>query len=183
MELYLNAIKDIKLSKIECPCCKASGQCEYISPYKRTMISAADDTQKVQYLLIKRAKCNSCGRTHAILPDILVPYGSYSIRFILIVLTKYLQRKTSVATFCDKWHIAASTLYSWIHLFIDHYSSFVSALDRISKVTEEAIASVENHDTFMNAFFERFRFHFLQLKTTSYSPPHSPSGSFPGGRT
>ena len=183
MELYLNATKDIKVSKITCPCCKAPGQCEYISPYKRMMISAADDTPKVQCLSIKRVKCNSCGHTHAILPDILIPYGSYSIRFILIVLTKYLQRMTSVAVFCDKWHIAVSTLYSWIHLFIDHYSSFVSALDRISSISEKEIASVVDHDTFINAFFERFRFHFLQCKTTSYSPPHSPSGSFPGGRT
>ena len=183
MELYLNATKDIKVSKFTCPCCNASGQCEYISPYKRTMISAADDTPKVQYLSIKRVRCNSCNHTHAILPDILIPYGSYSIRFILIILTKYLHRKTSVAAFCNMWHIAVSTLYSWIHLFIDHYSAFVSALDRISSISEKAVTSVEGHDTFIDDFFQRFRFHFLQHKTTSCSPPHSPSDAFPGGRT
>lgn len=183
MELYLNATKDIKVSKIKCPCCKASGQCEYISPYKRMMISAVDDTPKIQCLSIKRVRCTSCGHTHAILPDILIPYGSYSIRFILIVLTKYLARKISVAEFCDRWHIAVSTLYTWIHLFIDHYSSFVSALDRISSISAKVIASVEDHDGFIKAFYERFRFHFMQRKTTSYSPPHSPSDSYPGGKT
>ncbi|MBO5629300.1 MAG: hypothetical protein J5965_09540 [Aeriscardovia sp.] len=74
-------------------------------------------------------------------------------------------------------------LYSWIHLFIDHYSAFVSALDRISSISEKAVTSVEDHDTFIDDFFQRFRFHFLQHKTTSCSPPHSPSDAFPGGRT
>ena len=40
-------------------------------------------------LRVPRVKCTSCGRTHALLPEMLIPYSSYSLRFVLTVLEAY----------------------------------------------------------------------------------------------
>lgn len=183
MELYLNATSSVRLSKIQCPCCHSTGQCTAIGPYNRTMISVTKGSRSEQTLSVKRFICNSCRHTHALLPDILIPYGSYSIRFILTVLVLYLHRKTSVADFCDKWHISVSTLYSWISLFIRHYSAFHSSLDHIRSLSAKPVNRVRHADNFISDFFNRFRFHFLQLKTTSCYHPHPPADSFPDGMT
>ncbi|WP_276624136.1 DUF6431 domain-containing protein [Syntrophomonas wolfei] len=61
--------------------------------------------------------CKSCGHTHAILPEVIIPYRSYSILFILTVLRDYYTRSDDIWEIGDKYQIAVSTLYLWIHLF------------------------------------------------------------------
>ena len=110
-ELYDRAVSNFMPSKQPCPVCGAVGRFRKINSYKRYMISSNGSSRVETTLSIHRFLCESCGHTHALLPDILIPYGSYSLRFILTVLLGYLKRSCPVVKFCEKWHIAVSTLY------------------------------------------------------------------------
>lgn len=141
-----------------------------MSTYSRMLITVENDERREYDIDVINLKC-ACGHWHALLSDILIPYASYSARFILHVLRQYLQRTCTVASLCGKWQIAISTLYDWIHRFTSHYNLWAGIMRRISWVTLHAIHEVCSYVDFAAAFNEKFPgFSFLQ----EYRPPVSP---------
>lgn len=103
-------------SKCSCSKCNTIGRLTEIHSYKRDMISVENGKRIDTTLIIPRYRCDSCGRTHALLPDVLIPYGSYSLRFILFILQAYLHRSCTVAELCEaagfqRWMSLPSTLW------------------------------------------------------------------------
>lgn len=78
---------------------------------------------------IKRVRCVSCGHTHAILPDYIVPYTSYSLLFILRVLAGHFLGLGSVEQLCRRYSISVSMLYQWKALFLTHKEIWLGALE------------------------------------------------------
>ena len=170
-ELYDRAVSNFKPAMQPCPVCKTVGLFREIDSYERYMISADGSSRVESTLSIHRFQCESCGHTHALLPDILIPYGSYSLRFILTVLLGYLKRSCPVVKFCEQWNIAVSTLYEWIHLFVDQYNAWCSILDRILWVDATSLSSVSSIPAFPYDFLIRFGFSFLRGRTATPSGP------------
>jgi len=172
-DLFDKAIADIRPSKLVCPSCGAAGQCQLLGSYPRMLISVSPEGKRTeQEVSVPRIRCASCSSTHAILPDVAIPNGSYSLRFILTVLDDYLKRRCSVQSFCDYWQISVSTLYGWIHLFIEQYSAWCLVLDRIVRITRQALEAVSSESQFPDRFHSRFARSFLQGRplTTRFSP-------------
>lgn len=165
-------------SRIRCPVCGALGRCRPIGAYKRMMITVVDGDRSEVELEISRVQCDSCRHTHALLPDVLVPYGSYALRFILHVLAEYLRRCEPVAQLCERWAISISTLYGWIHLFREQHNLWFRILDRISWVTRSALTKICDIPAFPSAFFERFHVSFLQRPATRSHPAGRGGGLF-----
>lgn len=88
-ELYQAYTKKINPSKFPCPICRTKNpDWKKHAAYERYIISF-ENGKSINYLVvIIRYKCDSCGHTHALLPEFLIPYRSYSILFILSVLNK-----------------------------------------------------------------------------------------------
>jgi hypothetical protein len=161
-QLFDTAVSAFDTSACSCPLCNAKGRLKQIKPYERHMISVTNGAREDTVLSVRRFLCESCGHTHALLPDILVPFGSYSLRFILTVLAGYLERPGTVADYCAQWQIGVSTLYGWIHLFISHYNAWCLILDRILWVCRDALQSVSSVPAFPSGFLSRYGFSFLQ---------------------
>lgn len=170
-QLFEQALSDFVPSKCSCPACGAVGRFEKAQSYNRFLISVSHGERIETVVSVPQIKCTSCGHTHAILPDILIPFGSYSLRFILTILYRYLTRPGTVADFCEHWGIAISTLYGWIHLFIDQYNAWCRVLDRILWICKDAIGAIRSFHAFPSDFFHRFRFSFLQRQKTSPTVP------------
>ena len=151
-----------------CPCCGSCSNHSIYSSYKRTMITFSGGHRTNLEVSIPRIKCH-CGHTHAIIPDVLIPYGSYSLRFILIVLFKYLVRSSSIAELCDKYQISRSTLYEWIHLFIHHFNLWIGKIGEIKSLCLSAIRTIRTFEGFPNHFFRSFRHSFMQPRPKATS--------------
>jgi len=167
-ELFLLFTQDFKRHcKYTCPCCGNSHDLHYHTSYNRMMISIRHGKRFEETISIRRLIC-PCGHTHALIPDFLIPYGSYSIRFILHVLLHYLIRNCSVTTLCEYFQISISTFYDWKKLFIDHHNLFIGAINEINRLTYSSLNTVSDISSFPFEFFNRFGFSFLQktYKTT-----------------
>lgn len=79
----------------------------------RYMITLKANHIETEILRIPRVKCDSCGHTHAVLPEMLIPYSSYSIRFVLTVLKDYFLHAHTVEKICEMYQIAHSTFYAF----------------------------------------------------------------------
>lgn len=161
--------ESIDVSSLTCPHCKSLGNCSFFASYDRFLISVEGEHRVDYTITIKRVLCSSCGKTHALLPDVLIPFGSYSLRFILHILQAYLLRKVPVSDFCEYWQISVSTLYDWIHTFMEHYELFFGILYRLNWICLDALHKVSSFPFLTSRFFEAFPFSFMQLSFTSCS--------------
>ena len=151
-----------------CPACGAKDCCYgHHDSYDRWMITIICGVRKEYLVTIQRAVCKSCGAPHALLPDILIPYSQYSLRFILCVLKAYASREGTVLDVCRQFSISASTLYKWRDLFEKHANLWLGILDRISQISVKDIEKFENIDRLPSVFFLRYGFSFLQKHRTT----------------
>ena len=169
--LIRDSVKHTSLFRLKCPTCGAVGRCRSSGSYRRMMITVVANERREIELDIPRVCCESCRHTHSLLADALIPYGSYTLRFILHVLYAYLHRSEPVAKICEQWAISISTLYSWIHLFFEQHNIWVRVLDRISWVTEAALRKIEDIPCFPARFLERFQFSFFRWPGATRSHP------------
>ena len=178
MELLTLAEEKLAVEQIRCPDCGTKGSCRRINSYQRMVITVLEGRRVEEVVRIPRVQCLACKNTptHALLPDVLIPHRSYSLRFILFVLRAYLTRQGTVRALCEDWQIAVSTLYEWIHLFVDQYNLWCKVLDRISWICKPALDRISDVLALPSVFFNTFRFSFLQRQKATPSPPVTDSG-------
>ena len=162
-QIFRSFIGSSSLPKERCDNCSSEDSYSGYDSYSRMMICLIGGKRAEIEISVPRVKCH-CGRTHALLPDILIPFSSYSLRFIISILWRFIHRRSTVAGFCEYWEISVSTIYYWKHLLLLHYSLWADAVDRIRVMsgTAAALISVSFADELPSVFYKRFGFSFLQ---------------------
>ena len=159
-EIFDHAVAGIDLSHCTCPVCKSTGRFRKIDPYERQMITVEDNARVEVPIFVPRALCEACGHTQSFLPDNLIPFSSYTLRFVLNILYGYLDRPGTVKDFCSSWQIAVSTLYMWIHLFYEHFSLWKKPPNRTTRLSKGCLDQILK--TSPSAFYNALGFSFLQ---------------------
>ena len=94
-----------------CPICGVAGKCHIHDYYSRSIIDFKDGHLEKTDLCVLRIFCNSCEHAHAVLPDVIIPYSSYSLLFVLRLLGEYFSRLSSVECLCERFAITTKQLY------------------------------------------------------------------------
>ena len=157
-----------------CPFCGAKHPVwSYHDSYQRYLISFEGGTTVTHEIDISRMACSSCNHTHAILPEIIIPYSSYSLLFVLQVLRDYYLSHLTVHALCNKYQISPSTLYAWKRLFLIHKTLWLGILENIYQTAIDFLSSMPsiNTSTDLSSFFEQHGHSFLQgvSKTAHFS--------------
>ena len=148
-----------------CPFCGSRGCCVRFASYIRIVVDFCDGRPVDEEVRIPRVRCRSCGCTHAILTDHLIPYRSYSLFFILRVIGEYLLRLRPVEKLCARFWITHSTLYRWTALFRAHKAEWLGLLqdlerDPVSFLKD--LASLPEYCSFSGGFYRKTLLSFLQ---------------------
>jgi hypothetical protein len=160
-----------------CPKCGTVGSLVPHGSYERNLIS--HDGQKIVETRVatSRYKCKSCGRTHALLPDNVVPYCQHDLHFIFTVLAAYFSRTTTVLEVCSRFGIAYSTIYEWQKLLDEHATLLLGQLLRrethLLSFLHQLIGS-EDLSNKLFAFYSKHGFSFMQSRSGLASHSHSP---------
>jgi hypothetical protein len=146
-----------------CPLCGAKHpHWSFYANYERYLISFEHGATVTYRISVTRLICSSCGHTHAILPEIIIPYGSYSLVFILTVLRDYYLSQMTVQALCDKFQIAHSTLYAWKRLLTLHKKLWLGLLRDLSTKPLDFLALLPSLTTSDDLFL------FYRLHATSF---------------
>lgn len=128
--LFLQCMAQFNPEDHICPYCGAKHpDWKKHAVYERCLISFENGQVVAYRIIVVRYKCSSCNHTHAILPEYIIPYQSYSFLFIIAVMRDYFTGSLTVEGICDKYGIAVSTLYSWKRLFLRHKKIWLGLLD------------------------------------------------------
>ena len=162
-DLFNKFMAEFDPRKHSCPWCNTkSPDWKYHADYERWLISFEGGVAVTYRLEILRYKCPSCGHTHAILPESIIPYQSYSFLFIIAVMRDYYTRILTVANICDKYNISTSTLYSWKELFLLHKKLWLGLLE------DAYTSSLGFLDSFYDRSFQYDLQKFFQIMRISF---------------
>ena len=177
VEIFKKATDEFDHYNESCPRCGAFGKLSPCGSYSRDLVSYEDGVTVDSRVSPRRFKCASCGATHALLPDILIPYSPYSLRFKLTALTAYFDKDTIVSAVCERFGIAISTLYSWKKLLLEHkellLGIIVSQKESATFFIQSLLLSPCLSER-LSSFFRRHAFSFMQrmpLTATRSLPP------------
>lgn len=164
-----------------CPVCHAKACLSPFASYTRYLVEWKEDLPITHEVTVQRYRCSSCGHTHALLPSPLVPYSSYSLRFILLVLRDYFLHRACVQKICEHAGISVSTFYRWKALFLAHKALWLGMLEDLKASAEVFLDGMDG--TLLQGFCRKFLFSFLQrLRSASPDPPSGAPGQ-PSGST
>jgi hypothetical protein len=104
----------------ECPGCFAVGRFTLHGSYERHIVYFENKKLVHKQLDIKRIRCRSCGRTHAVMPGDLTPYRLLSLYVLLYILTVCITKKFSVLKLAEKLQFSCQYIYSCIFAFDLH---------------------------------------------------------------
>ena len=163
-ELLKAASESFRPNEAKCTGCGAVGGFSYHGEYRRNLVVFDNEVNTLD-LCISRHVCASCGRTHAVLPPFIVPFGSYSLFFIIKVLREYFSRRImglTVSDICERHLISVSTLYKWKSLFLAHKSLWLGILEDLKVSDLDFLTMHVPCPSSLKGFSGRFGFSFLQ---------------------
>lgn len=137
-----------------CPYCGASHCCSDHASYDRNLIDFISGKPVYHRISVSRVICSNCGHTHAILPDLIIPYSTYGLFFILRVIAEYLMHRSSVEQLCLRFSITHSMLYRWFSLFLEHKALWLGALASVETQALPFLMGIASQE--YSAFSSRF---------------------------
>ncbi|MCL1819248.1 MAG: DUF6431 domain-containing protein [Oscillospiraceae bacterium] len=155
-----------------CPKCGAVGKLVENGDYGRGLTSYEDGRIIDSEVRPKLFFCASCETSHALLPDIIIPYGRYSLLFVLAALIAYFERADTVEKICGQFGIAVSTIYDWRGRIASHKELMLGALlsqkQRAHSYVLGLLDSNDLSDT-LRRFFRKYGFSFMQRRSAPAS--------------
>ena len=160
-----------------CPKCGARGKLSEHGDYGRYLVSFEDGGITADLVRPDRFRCSSCGSSHALLPDIIIPYGRYSLLFVLAVLIAYFGGAATVASICEKFGIAVSTIYDWKKRIAEQKGLMLGALISQKQGMHAYILGLLASDDISDIlcrFYRKFGFSFMQRRSASAARSRPP---------
>ena len=133
-ERIQSALKNISARTLVCHGC---GRCGCMVPhgtYRRGITYEREGKVVDSFVMVPVFYCPFCNYCHAILTDFLIPFCSFTLRFVLCALKDYLERPRGVTVreICARYQVSLRTLYTWKKRFLGHLSSFAASVDLLS---------------------------------------------------
>ena len=133
--------------------------------YERSLVTFPDGKPEVLRLKIPRVQC-PCGKSHALLPDFIVPYLSYSLPMILHILSDYFNRRLTIRGICEKYMVSPPLIYRFKKMFLIHKKQWLGVL------RDMEISALSFMDELLTASYSLFMDAFLRLTTYSFLQSH-----------
>jgi transposase-like protein len=169
INIFDEHIKTLNIEVLVCPFCGAKHALSSFASYQRHLVTYDNNAAQDNILIIPRYICSSCGRTHAFLPSVIVPYMSFSFKFTVSLIHDYLVRKYhSVEAMCEHYGIAISTFYRILKKFKEDKQLWLGILEdnlisNLSFVQHIINSSFDEIEDFIIQFFNQNGSSFLQV--------------------
>ena len=150
-ELYNDDIKKISYASLKCSC-GAVGHFHDHARYSRYLVIDSDTTI---ILSVQRIMCESCHRTHALLPDIIIPFRVFSNPLVKKIISSFYDQKNIVSAVSRIFHLSYEAVSSLISFFTKNH------LHRLEVLSAQYDIDILNH-SFHYLFWNENRIIFMQ---------------------
>ncbi len=106
-------INEINVTGFECPNCK-SHEFNYYGSYKRFLIVLIGEEETELCVKIKRIRCKGCGKTHAVIPDFIIPYKVYGFNIVNKVMYLKINNIKTNKEIEEKYGVSRQLIRVWL---------------------------------------------------------------------
>lgn len=99
-----------------CPCCKGK-EFVYYGSYKRYLRIKENNEITEFEVKIKRVKCKTCNRTHAVIPDFIIPYKLCTVKLVNKVIYLKINNIKTNKEIEEEYEVSRQLLNKWIKEF------------------------------------------------------------------
>ena len=148
-----------------CPICNSTGNCHIHDYYGRSIIDFDAGQRTNADLCVLRVFCDSCEHAHAVLPDAIIPYSSFSLLFVLRLLGQYFADLGSVEQLCERFGVSQNLFYKWLKLWNSHKQRWLGVLadSETSSISFwKKLYEQERYSDFSMEFIRSTSYTFLQ---------------------
>lgn len=148
-----------------CPICNSTGNCHIHDYYRRSIIDFDAGQRTHSGLCVLRVFCDSCEHAHAVLPDAIIPYSSFSLLFVLRLLGQYFADLGSVEQLCERFGVSQNLFYKWLKLWNFHKQRWLGVLadSETSSISFwKKLYEQERYSDFSMEFIRSTSYTFLQ---------------------
>lgn len=105
-----------------CPHCNAKNKLVRFGKYNRNLSVLVDNTLENYCVSVQRVICKSCGSTHALLPDFIVPYKIMAV----FSIAKIVQNAaiSSAYKLAETINLSYQAIYSYIAVVLAFFTDF-----------------------------------------------------------
>lgn len=156
-----------------CPLCGSTANCHIHDYYDRSLVDFRSGIRTRYSLCVMHIFCDSCEHAHAILPDVMIPYSSFSLLFILCLLGQYFADRFTVEQLCERYGISQNRFYQWLSLWRSHKQDWLGLLEDLSVSDLSFLRGILVSDRFSDfsmQFALRFSYSFLQSHSNPVPP-------------
>lgn len=173
---YLNIINSNDYYNYECPNCKCTGFLKANTSYTRDIIVSHQGyliTGKIKLIVLKCSHCSELHKKdenvqqyHALLPEFIVPYHSYSGEIIINCLNDKINNNEKIPNLEEKYNASYQLIYYWIKIMKKYelVSSIILKMPNDIKCTIKQILS--DYNIFVNKFYLNYYHPFFLFKKT-----------------
>lgn len=170
--IFTALMKDFHPERETCPCCGSAGNMKIHCYYGRSLTDFIDGRPVDNEVTVLRLVCNSCRHTSAVLPDIIIPYETHSLFFVMRVLAEYYLNIMTVEKLCERFSITVRRLYQWIRKFLDNkelWLGIVSDMEISEICFLKRLVTMPQFSLFLSQFNSKAGASFMQ---THAGPPY-----------
>ena len=180
---YGEFLKAFRPQDERCPFCHAKGNCRNYGSYERNIVDICDGKPVEDLLNISRVLC-SCGHSHAVLIDSIVPYRQYSLPFILYILQVWFSHSLSLERIEEEFGISHQTLKRWKESYGKHKLLWLGMVRSRLVSFQEFLAELLDMDpfsVFSSGFYKKTLHSFLQSHANPANCRQHPPGWITSG--
>lgn len=139
--------------------CTVRGQCKIHAYYSRSIKAPFGKVR----LRILRVKCTSCGKTHAILLDSIVPYSQVVVKDHIEIITTMEENRDVkyIMELCPE--IEKSNITYILSTYRRHWR------ERIRSISSQICKLLKETKNLVNSVFSKFQLNFMQIRYTHNS--------------
>ena len=157
-----------------CPSCGSKHSFSRHGTYERNISTCVNNRILNEKVKILRLKCSSCNRTHAILPNDIIPFCIYSYSCIMHILSEHFINKKSVLSISKFYCISFQLIYFFISRLITFLKDCIYVLRTLCLLNDifnpsiyEILFVLKDNslvDYFPKIFFNTTKWIFLMKK-------------------
>lgn len=147
-----------------CPCCECKGNCRIHAYYYRYILDFRNGKPCCARIRDMRVIC-SCGHTHAILLDFIVPYRQLSLKYLIQALFAFYAHRKSIYQICPHFCLDPAFLYRLKDLYEEHKRIRLGGLEDACAAHltfPRSLCMQPDISEFLHAFYQRTSVSFLQ---------------------
>ena len=139
----------------------------------------AEDVIAGTRIRILRVRCKHCRRTHAILPEEIIPYLRFTATFIGSALNRYYTRmsfddcfkKETAETICWDLAIEVPQLYRWKKRFEEQKDRYLGALESVKHSARKAMEWLRELKDYVAEFAGKYLRRTEKMPMQSHANP------------